>query len=66
MFSKLMKSVEFAFIYPYSYEQCRSDLERLKTQNENSKDLFFQQCELTRSYEGRIIDFLIISSQEGR
>jgi hypothetical protein len=41
MFGKGVAEVEFAFIYPYSYEQCRKDIEQLKVKYEMDRELFF-------------------------
>ena len=62
LFNKLIGSVEFAFIYPYSYEECRRDLMKLQADFEWDRELFLARYELTKSYEKRIIDMLIISS----
>jgi cytosolic carboxypeptidase protein 5 len=66
MFDKLITSVEFAFTYPYSHEQCRADILALNEQYQNDKELFFGQYFLNKSYEGRIMDFVVISSHEGK
>lgn len=41
-------------------------MKKLKEEYENDKELYFQHFELTKSYEGRSIDCLLISSHEGR
>jgi murein tripeptide amidase MpaA len=61
-----IRCVQFAFIYPYSHEQCHQDLDALRALHENDPELLFRQYELCRSYEGRVIDMLLISSHEGK
>lgn len=67
-FSKEIKSVKFAFLYPYSYEDQRSDILTLKNLYEvnHDQDIFFKQYELIKSYQQRVIDMVIISSHEGK
>jgi hypothetical protein len=59
-------SIEFAFTYPYSYDHCREDIIGYANKFTNDAEIFLQHYELTKSYEGRIIDCLQISSHEGR
>jgi hypothetical protein len=37
-----MKSVQFAFIYPYGHEQCHTDMVTLKNEYENDEDIFLK------------------------
>lgn len=61
-----MDKVEFAYTYPYGYEKCQEDLMRLKQKYEGGLDIYFSHHQLVKSVEGRNIDLVMVSSNEGK
>lgn len=54
--------VYFAMTYPYGYSDLQNDLDRLETASNFMPSIYFKRELLVRSYEGRRVDLLTISS----
>lgn len=66
LFGQKTDKVEFAYTYPYTYQDCQNDVMHLKELHEGGLDIYFKHHPLVKSVENRNIDLIMISSHEGK
>jgi hypothetical protein len=57
--------VYFAYTFPFSYEDCEKNLEKLANEAKKMKSVYYCDEVLIRSPEGRRIHLLTVTSSEG-